>query len=79
MIYRSGDHPFASESFSKGGVAGQRRRHQLQRHRTLEPKLGRAVDDSHPASCGYLLDSVAGELRADRKLRCCLLAHSRSH
>ena len=42
----------------------------------VEPKLGRAVDDSHSPAGGYFLDSVAGELRADRKLCCCLLRHS---
>ena len=78
VIDRSGDHPFAPEPLAKRGVPRQRRRYELQRHRTREAKLARAVDDAHPASGRHLLDPVAGELRADDKLCCCVLPHSRS-
>ena len=73
VIDRGGDHPFAPEPLAKRGVSGQRRGHQLQRHRAREPQLGRAVDDAHPAAGGHLFDPVAGELRADLQLCCCLL------
>ena len=55
VVDGSGDHPLAPEPLSKRGVAGERRGHQLQRHRTREPQLGRAVDDSHPPAGGHCL------------------------
>ncbi len=60
------------EPLAERRVGGQVGRDQLQRHLPVQPDLGGAVDDPHPAPPGDRLEPVPGDLRAD----CCLTHRS---
>ena len=62
VVDGGGDPRFAQEALAEGVVAGELGCDQLQRDRTLERELGRAVHDAHPTPADDALDSIAGEL-----------------
>jgi len=66
MVERGGQPRFAHETLAE--VAGQARREQLERHGPPQMHVLGAVDDAHPAAAEHVLDAVARDLGAGRKV-----------
>ena len=75
VVERGGDLRLADEALAEGVVAGQRRRHQLERDLPPQLHVLGLVDDAHAAAADHVRDPVAGELRACGHVP----AHVRAH
>jgi hypothetical protein len=70
VVDRGGKAALALEARAEHGVAGERRRDQLQRHAAVEDEVACPQHDAHAAASGDALDPVAGEDRADLRFVC---------
>ena len=65
-----GRHPrLGQEPLAERDVVREMRGEQLQRDITVEREIVRAVHDAHPTAAEQLVQPVAGELRADARVR----------
>ena len=62
MVDRGRQPGLAEEPLAERVVIGELGCDEFQRHRAIERKLGRPVDDTHPTAADDVFDSVAGEL-----------------
>ncbi len=68
VVERGRQPRFAQKAVPEALVLCQLGRDQLQRDRPLEPKVGGAVDDAHPAASDEAFDPVVGEGRPSGEL-----------
>src|SRR5450755_2452147 len=61
VFYRRGNLCLSQEAFPELGVRRQFRSDHFQRYGSLRPRLGCAIDHSHPASPDKFLDPVTGK------------------
>src|SRR5262249_35254260 len=69
MIERRGGAGLTQESFENLCVGGNRRREELQSHKTAEFRILRLVDNTHAAGAQPLDNTIAGDLTSDHMKR----------